>query len=577
MPGGNSPDGSFSRSNRIWRLGRTAALAGIIATFAGGCRPPNVLPSSIGMAKRLLYAHDLADHEEPKGKAWTAPTCSLPQNYVKAVSFLQSHGLGDPRAGVFSRVRYHGIAPDGTEPGKEVNGFGWVITGRDGKKRLLALDGLTRSTLLWDSPVRFDELRPNDLRLALGANDPAWGVPPRPDRYASSRPPGFPKGIAGALFLIAGHPELTEKILGPAQSLPPEPLSSMALTLLRTKWARAVGNHQRGQEEGAIRLATELTKLRPEYAQMASAETSSSWFLPSLDFLDQAPELIRDARRRLAEKPSSSRGQAGEEVTQLQDICNPGFNSPGQSGAFTVPDHNDNVLADRLISCIASDKRLTRSPEFGPLGLRVKSVAESASELFQYLTYLGLKQPDGVVASLPEMQTWWRANRDLKPSERVFRFLLDDHAGVLAWTKSAGVISGSMPQVEDHRTEMRLLISHVGPSVSDLIGRRAQEVSLDTSHDQVTKELGCDPAILLAMSLFKWDRRASVSIMRDVSERFYLEFKNGRPLSWSTKNGTLDLYSHRIEAGDMSADPHFQELQRWMNTRIFVRPLTLSQ
>jgi hypothetical protein len=444
---------------------------------------------------------------EPAAIPWTPCKNDLPPDFVEAVKYFQTHGMGDPRGGKFARAQSElTISWEGALV-QQVAWHGWLAKQADGGTRFIAEDGLSHSLYSKLHEERLSLFRPvdpgsSDITARIFERDPelrlrgvensglvahATGVivsgeMPRPEipmlpTWQLSEEPTGPDfsdlpsfEVAAALCLIDGHPEVGRKLLAKRRRDRKPYALAMASELLGAKWIRALDAYARGDDQSALALFEDVSALRAAYktecvrelgqysADKATAPDEKNWFR----FLDQTPELIKETQRRISASngtgpPSGGRTMPDGVESEIAALDNFGLPFPrvesyvaaGVLSASQIPADlikAGPIVIAPLIRTMAGDDRLTRRIENEGDALRVASVREIALRIINCVAGSSFHRTrDGKLPSAESLTNWWRKSSKLTPAERAFALLGNDSQDDLQWIYSAEKISGVLP------------------------------------------------------------------------------------------------------------------------------------
>jgi hypothetical protein len=373
-------------------------------------------------------------------KPWNPPPTSLPADFVQEVSFLQRHGLGDPRGGEFRHVK---IARNGvTSPTEIVETCGWVLPAKAGQRlEIVTLQGLRYPT------------------VSVGeCGDAAEAIEQERQKL---RRPYSPPNLPVALLLIYGDTSAAEKLYRPPQKDRPErvimPLSS---EFLPEWWNQAVAAHVSRDDALSYRVALDIFRFRDDYEsefRRKAAETAPSTRSEDrsrhFEYLADAARLAGDAWRRLdaprskpdldaiRKLPTPQRIDALIEA--LDEVSPPGIIWIDRTPCFRfhpivealVKEGTDAM--DRLLDAAEKDSRLTRTSQYDesmPTGPRVVTVRQIArNAIADYLQVYGLVDRTEDPQNLKRVREFWNRTRNMTHEERWLAVLQDDAAGPLRW------------------------------------------------------------------------------------------------------------------------------------------------
>ncbi len=534
-------------------------LAFSALTVAGGCgHAPRSLPSPKPISVAAWTKAQPVQQPEETDHIWNPPTSNLPSDFVKAVQFLQRHGLADPRGGQFVKVILRmGLADEGLYT-QAPNSYGWLVKRKDGKPCFISEDGLAHldfskpraadihnflnvsaSAAVSQGMVR--SLEENGGILldsfsyggSLPSVDPQFSVgalPSLPGAASLTQPRGGEDStnLLDALFLVDGNPDLAQRELGRNRNAHAPYLPQLAISLLHAKWIRALDAFSKGDDASAINLFAELRALRTTYESELKVDGADHQHSP-FRFLDQVPQILKDCQRRLGIAGTESGNPRGTILDQT-DID--GLEDFGLPFGQTMPDVSPKIAASRqnlerlskqgpvmmpqLIGCLGRDERLSRLVVKSHGEYRVVPVRELALRAVNKIATASFHADrNGRLPSAKTVQDWWDTNSNLRPGERVFRLLADDRGDAIQWVCAAKQISGlqstfeSMSPVERRWTQ-NMLKAHAHPSASELMNQRVNQL-LVPGQSEILLKIMCE-------CLWRWDQRASGDALKKVSD-----------------------------------------------------------
>jgi hypothetical protein len=380
------------------------------------------------------------DQDPPAAKPWNPPPTSLPADFVQEVSFLQRHGLGDPRGGEFRRAK---IARNGlTSPPEIVETRGWVLPAKAGQRlEIVTLQGL-----------RYPALSVGERGDAVEAIEQERHK--LPSAYS---PPNLPV----ALLLIHGDTHAAEKLyLPPQKGLLGRVTMPLSSEFLPEWWNQAVAAHVSGDDALSYRVALDIFRFRDDYESefRRKASETSPQARPEdrsrqLEYLTDAARLAGDAWRRLDAKRSKPDLDAIRRlptpqridalIEALDEVSPPGIMWVDGTPSFRFHPIFEALVKegadamDRLLDSAEKDSRLTRTIQYDgsvfatPHVVTVRQIARHA--IREYLQVYGLVDQTEDPQNLKRVREFWNRTRNMTHEERWLVVLQDDAAGPLRW------------------------------------------------------------------------------------------------------------------------------------------------
>lgn len=505
--------------------------------------------------------------DPPQQRApWTPPATKLPRFLVTATTALFDAGMADPRG-----CEYRNIEVGKTVPFK-TRGFVLPEQSGQGGRFAISWDGIIYPVVVGPpADLDADARTVADLVGKRRADAMASGnrqYTPIGFVYASAyvsdylyadRPAKveLPTSLKLVLLLRLGRVDLAERLFAVGTPWTPEKprldLTDYRISLVTLAdehapilLARLVAAHRRSDDVVALDAARRLDA----FARSIDAQAKALGFprrgpqfpdaqvpgyfgpLPQLDLL------LADQERRAAEPPRGPIPPRGGDpsariaalirnLDQIGARPRPGFDPPSPA---TDPLVSELVAEGKpavgpLLDALDSDQRLTRcvtvSEQGGPI--YVDPVVQAiVSALYRIVKPgSGFKGGYGLYhRSTPEdrrrmaaaFREFWEKNRDVSPTERIYRTLRDDKAWPSHWLEAASDLiqtaDGFDPRNPILPRPLRgePLRDHREPSVSDLLARRAVQ--------QAGREDGLGDAFTLASILSHWDKPAARPLLK---------------------------------------------------------------
>ncbi len=536
------------------------------------------------------------------------PPADVPTNLLSAAATLFEQGFPDPRGCEYSEIEVvvSGIWGGEKRGGKPtVKTFGWVLPSRarDTNRFAICWNGL-----IYPATV----LAPADFCRSLTKSSGVTRYFLRQDYGGSeSQTVTFSGALSTRtpLLLRCGETGLamTNWLAGPQEmrsgrgsNESNDPYLQMAGDWAWALFDRTISAHTRGDDALALATAQTLAAVQPKIEAEAARRGSKRLQYydsvrqgkeqPHLNFLEQLPVLLADLERRAKEGPRVSALERGltnfAEPSQriaalIRDLDLVEARQWGQPGGVNTGD--DPIVAaliaegddavEPLLDCLEKDKRLTRSVSFGRnffRGRNVLPVSGAAQTALQAILHAQFR------GGAPEIRGHWKKFKGMKLEDRWYATLRDDSEGMSRWLEAAGNITQpenihsfpgtgfSTRQPVPTNTPVRLggemLRSKTNPTVSELMSRRATEVSSD---DPATYDVAasCEMGLRLA----SWDPNAAAPAAKALTTRLraVLEYSDRRD-SWQVQRlGTFlaKLSVVRAEVGDEAA---FADYAAWL-------------
>lgn len=457
---------------------------------------------------------------KPASRPWTPPTTKLPKELVTEIDFMQEHGFGDTRDGVYSEAEVE--RGDLWNPEATSKMKGWLVPGeRRGKRQLIGLSGVAY-----------------DIVQVIGPANLAADLKAAKDHFKKSVYGNVTTGptltdLTGvALLLISGQVKFAEQaydsprpLLGfrggrlsgdghapEPDQLPVDPMGALAHTYLFAKWDKCVTAHMRGDDQEAADETQEIVDtweaidaaVRKEMGDRWSKVTSSGGPRQIFTHLNVAKTLLEDSRRRLKEGKKEidldaiKKLDISARIKALIDALDQvAARQDGQPGSIVFI--QDPIIAalveigspavDSLFAAMETDKRLTRSVSF-PRDFKVTrnlvTVADAArATVLQISQNFNLQHKP-----ISEMKAYWQQYGAFTPTERQLEALKNDH-DPSGWYDAARFLVEPNDRVrtsdsswtEPGRRDGMLKASFRGeplraqsnPTVSELLSRRIRE------------------------------------------------------------------------------------------------------
>jgi len=237
----------------------------------------------------------------------------------------------------------------------------------------------------------------------------------------------------------------------------------------------------------------------------------------------------------------------------------------------------NDAAVEPLLTCLETDKRLTRSVGFGRDFFRdrhVLTVAGTAKTALQEILH-------GQFENAAEIRAYWKQNKGVKLEDRWYATLEDNHAGVEQWLEAArnimqpenisGVPSGGFytsakPKPgEVPKIRGEALRSKMFPSVAYLLLKRANEIAADAN--QKDQFMGVDAihnGTELVNILSQWDKpTTAVAPAQSLMRHAIALWPNWTTFIMSSGHDLAryipQLAEIRVEGGDTNALAEYAE------------------
>jgi hypothetical protein len=485
---------------------------------------------------------------------WTPPQTRLPRFLVSATTALFEQGVADPRGCEYREVEIGDRQPAKTR--------GFVLPQREGEtdRFVVSWEGVIYPAVSVGQAVDLEKDVREDVETLRRQKGAGGRVPRRT----------VPEVLRVCLLLRLGRADLAEEQFAASTSWTPEAKGrdltdyGISYLTLAQEWAsivflRLIYAHMRGDDAIALDADRRLSAFAPRAEAKAKAmgfEREVNRFSqepPSyFSFLRQLPELLADQERRAKEPPRGPIPPHGGDpaarvaalIRELDQIAHPQmthFGNAPHSPLVGLLIGEGEAAVEPLLAAIENDTRLTRTttqgrgisidhhvhPVFEPEVIALRAILNT--DQFVNAEY---RARDGMAARkelAKSMRDFWNKNRAVPLTERWYRTLRDDRAGLRQWKVAAArivqpadagppfiasaIIVGP-PSAEPGTGEV--LRSRRDPSVSQLMARRALEAARHVQQRTVADvhlEQACD----LAMMLHRWDPQAALPVLRELT------------------------------------------------------------
>lgn len=564
---------------------------------------------------------------------WSPPASTLPETIVSATAALFRQGLPDPRSLEYREVELLTGAVWSNE-GTVRKAHAWVYPPSGNNPKA------TRYAIAWNGLVyplisvgkRIDLAA--DVDAVTKAHDKAradenaaavfgpMGAPPEDESVDVS----ILHPIHVCLLLRLGEASLAERSwkdwntpAGAPLGIQGEPVNDYYLWIAKDwLWARfnrSICARLRGDD----RLSECDARALPEQRKDVEAEARKRGLIhldeegkpveDELGFLDNAPDLLADEQRRLAEPARRSALDAGPQkyptkatyiAALIADLESVSATQMGQPGGVPLADdpivqalvkQGDDAV-EPLLKCLESDTRLTRSVSFGrdfSYYRQLLGVYEAAyvalCNILQDSFYDVRSTSDDLTgggaaaraAIAAKIRSFWQKYHGLPLVERWYAILADDHADPERWSGAAanltqpddveisrGSMFGTTWVFTPNRKEagkVRLrgesLRSKKNPSVSELMVKRLENLEsrpVEEFHEQDGEQAHIRSlALSICGALVSWDGRQHLADIRKFSEYLKRCVFRRSPYGNQVLFWVASLYGTRASLGDDKA------------------------
>ena len=560
------------------------------------------VPLILGLMAFYAHCAVLLIPAPPQQHGLWHPDPAIPTNILSAAEKLFEQGFPDPRGCEYREIEVEVSGGVWSGKARLVNTHGWVLPKKSGTNQFaICWNGLIYPVAKVSGPADLHSEATNssfprwrrfgfDGSSAIGEADSV-----NYSNALSTRVLLLLRCGETAAALTNWRPNPQMMFGGSVSGRMPAQLNDPYLEFAGDwAWAmfdRMVSAHQRGAEALALATAQQLAEVQPKI----EAECARRGFQrqrdydyqhqgeekPYLDFLGQLPLILADLERRAKEGPRTNIVEAGitnypdqtKRIAALvDDLDLVSARQWGQPGWVNLPEdpivslliQEGDPAVEPLLNCLETDKRLTRSVEFGRdffRGRTVIPVHDAAKVALLAILRAGFHD------DAPEIRAYWDKYKNLKLEDRWYAILDDDSAAV-RWGEAAanivqpeniqmypGGLSISKPAPTNVPVPMdgEILRAKTNPSVTELMARRALEVPTNNVN-AYDISAGCQMALYLAA----WDSAASLPVARKLSRRACSVMRySGRQL------GPLvtKLALARAKAGDPQA---FDDYASWI-------------
>ncbi len=593
--------------NRAGSLCLTGSALVAFAMTAHGQVQPKPLPP-------LLWQLDR--------KPWNPPVGTLPEDYVKGAQRLLANGFGDPRGGeyrqIYSGLRiYHQDFPPKFPYElklvlKETRG--WYFPPKGGRPaRAVLLDGITCEP----AKVGQKEDLEADIRTALSYKyGRAWMERFDPNELKE------PTAIM-QLFLLGKNDDakkLAEVEAKQPKYSPPSDLKELdARDAMESFWQTAgfygSKSYVDGQDGLSYQTSTVCLHLESVYFDTIN-ENSKNYPGISQEELVAEDRTIAEIERRLrypepsfdelkiAELKKPERIRRLIEALDTISIQKSGFHSQNDEDFIDAPVvrrliSEGNVAVDPILECIHNDNRLTRSYSFDGYSEVREAALAAFRGIIRFDNVIPGFDPYGYRAPtwdkdhfVPLLARTWARLKDLKPEDRYFHILSDDHATPAMWDEAAIrlvcpedinlPLSGWGPGLSDFDKgdpERRLkymmhkpgiefnepvssqLAKYINktPSLTEFLLRRANQLLQAPVIDKWEAMTGVTRAMRFARYVAAWDPKSALPILRAAGKTYGVLLKEFDQSKGGISTGSEPLWNLelRMKLNDETAWPAY--------------------
>jgi hypothetical protein len=525
------------------------------------------------------FAGDVLPDPPRQREPWTSPKTTLPEPFVSASAALFAQGLGDPRGCEYREVE---IVTGSVWGGDGVvKTRAWVLPTPTGATQRfgVAWNGLVYPLVTAggavdvgddvDALIKTDQEQrtPRDANRAFPFT--RWTGRAVPEAQSVAHDSMLP--LKSCLLLRAGETELATKLWDAfAEGMPPktngndrnlaDPYLMLAFDWSWSLFDRAVCAHMRGDDRLAVLSCRPLERMEREI----DAEAARRGFKQNvngsikqaetfLGFLAPLPRLRADQERRAKERaqrrepvvrvvddPAKFPDKTQRIAALVRDLEEVAARQSGQPGGVGL-DESPIIMAlekegtdavEPLLACMEKDDRLTRSVSFHRdffTNRNTFPVADAA-----YVTLCRILQSSTFGRNPAMIREYWAKAKGRPPEEMWYATLADDSATSKQWLEAASRIvqavdvevrggwvsdprrkPGEVPAMRGER-----LRDKRHPSVAELMAKRVPLIADSAAPEGSSMVLfTAHDATSAAMALYKWDRAASLPVLRAQIER----------------------------------------------------------
>ena len=489
--------------------------------------------------------------------AWEPRTKLLPAPFVKAVQFLLSHGISDPRGCELRIAKYASYVPGDYYSGLGLNAYAWVRPGY--------AKGETQVITPYGIPVKAFSVGPHALTSKLIS--PLLSL----TRGQSTNHLNLNDGTILSLVMMAihGEEELVAKalrLISDYSKFQYDQIPVLALSAYKFALSnQALNAFARGDDalaamfcNQALNDLAEFEKFEMEHKDSFPDHRGTSFF----DFMKETKSVSKELVRRthlptknilsateIASKPIDE--QVSILIEQLPEAGNPNF--PELEWHLFYPQSIGRRLLEigqpavpRLLAALDTNERLTRSQPMArsgptrrlPLFVSVKSTVRTVLLALEFRNFYETADD--------KIHEYWQQNLGKQDFQRIYETLTNDSA-TNRWAYAALALlqskRNSLPplqfgigtsfDIQDIvvRPEMSAALNHANPSVSDLILKRLS-ASSKILRDDRSDLYEVDKALSFALTSYYIDSEKCLPALQMASKSFLSSLSSSKTLGY---------------------------------------------